>query len=246
MAEVLACAPQPAAVVNFRSTVKLLDEIVDSARVLAARPGLHDEVEGVRDTIENLCIGKPPRDQDMPTLSSMTMQMLKACESSYQLDVLVEVQTEKKDVVKKVEKKRLCGAAAIKWAFSVMEERMKECAATVDVKSLMPLRQFRWVLEAGQKAQVQAWLRQVMLQKEGAGTVRAAMLTAAVAADDLAIIPAGAVQEGGSSSSSALCPIVSPGKKGGSAKDKAAHLKVLEDRAQVMQFFTRQKSRTKL
>ena len=131
---------------------------------------MREEVDGIKAKMAALAIGKPPRDADMDHLSGMAKQMLKACESRLQLWGLPLAkdgsESPSPDPVLLQERD------AVQRLFLTIKDRIATSDTNITLKHLMPLRQFRWCLDAEQKVEVQGWVRKIAVDSAGEGTAK--------------------------------------------------------------------------
>ena len=197
----LACMPDPGDDPDFTNTKFTLisdkmREVEKSPLCRAGTSDLQGEVRGIIGTIEELSKGRSPRDVDMQKLCPLAKQILKKAEDSY-VYARVVYEGSDKGKLKVGKKEMLMGGPAILQLYRDTEQRMKDGVDT-DLEDIKPLRQFRWVLNDKQKAQVQEWVRTIAKQKCGA-TLQKAILNS-TETKNLAIVPRGSASASSSSS----------------------------------------------
>lgn len=212
--------------VNFKQVTKDLGITRQSPRVLAAPFSLQDELDGIILMVSNLSHGRPPKEQDIPQ-----KMMLKRCEDSFEITPLGKIANGSNSAP--VE--RLRGAAAILYLYNQTKEQMEGGGAGMTLQELKPLSQFRWVLSAAQRAEVQDWLRRVASSSAAPGMVTKAIVDSATG-DELSVVPLIAASKGGAGSSSSN-GVMAPAGVAHSKKATLQNDKRDADRADIMRFF---------
>lgn len=195
--DVLQTVPDDGAAVNFKETLKALGVVRQSPRVLAASYSMQGEVDGIILLITNLNQGRPPKEADIPQLTTLTKQMLKRCEEAFQVVVPMGAL-----VGDQALSHILRGAQAIQHLYKEAETQMSQQIVTMSLLDLKPLSQYRWVLTTAQRSQVQEWVRRVATMNAAPGAASKAIVDA-TEGDELSIVPLiEASRSGGAVSSS--------------------------------------------
>ena len=240
VADVLATVPPPGAKLDFSKTCEALPLIRQSPRVLASAYSLQDELDGVILLMSSVAESKAPRGQDIEQLTELAKLMLKRCEDAYE----IVLPSKSKSVKQSLVGQKLSGSQALMHTFDQLDKTMQKSPATVTMQDLKPLSQFKWLLNAAQKATLSQWYRRVLAKSQGKDCPQA--LRDGDAGDGLSLVATRA-----SSSSSAMGSMIVAqnlgGGSGGATKTKKAlqqEEKKSSDRADVMQFFRSKRRKT--
>lgn len=197
---------------------------------------MENEVDGLIAMITHLSQGVPPRDKDLPRLSPLCKLVLKKAEDFCVVSVcrrpLVKQNLDSSNA------EQLHGAEALRHIYSEIESKMEKDAA-ISMQDLQPLKQFSWLLDAEQRAQVQKWVAAVAKRYTSSGNnLCIADSTQASSSGSIDIVAASSLQP-----LQADTNVMPAGKPSGTSNKKQAAVaeKVVDKKAMMLKFFNRAK-----
>lgn len=198
--------------------------------VRAGGKSVENEVDGIVALITHLSQGVPPREKDIPRLSTLCKLVLKRAENFYK--IVVKTQATIQGAVVWTQQ-ILRGKAGVEYTYDMVAAKMKnDSALTMD--EIKPLKQFGWLLNGQQQEQLQQWISDVVKRYSISGD----KLCLTEGADDNTKIVAAS-----SSDRSAQRQDLSMASSASSSKKAvAAEEKTVDKKAMMMKFFVRRGS----
>ena len=225
---VLACfLPLPGQDVLAKARDKLR-KLRSSPRVIAAPTILQDEVQAIASIIANCVDFRPPQDKEIERMSALAKSALKRAEDSYvytyRPEIPDETNTAKMFKVTLGPETQAVGQKGVHLLFDHIAKDF-EAGNKVELKTLKPLRQFRWTLPELHKTQVQKWI-QAITGSAGKASMQALILKDAAeptadCTDLVALASADHSASSASSSAGAVAPVEPVSKKAKQGKAKA-------------------------
>lgn len=216
--------------------MKRLKIVQASDIVKAGGQAMQSDVDGVLAMISHLSQGVPPRDRDLPRLSDLCKLVLKKAEDIYSIDIAETVEV--REMGDRHKYKKLWGAEALKHTYTEVATKMAASEASVDLKSLKPLKQFIWLLDAGQREKVQEWVATLAKRFKATGADALSIADGdgvAGATESIALVSSAS----GSASVVVSSAVPANTKASSSKKATVAAEKQVDKKAMMLKFFAK-------